>query len=37
MFLDTRIKDLFSLAVGISTVFEIIGRFLFKDGRGHPV
>jgi hypothetical protein len=30
MFLDTRIKDVYGLGVGISTVFEIFGHFLFK-------
>jgi hypothetical protein len=32
---DTRIKDMYGLGVGISTVFEILGHFLFK-GRTRP-
>jgi hypothetical protein len=34
MFLDTRIKDMYGSGVGISTVFEISGHFLFKGGIG---
>jgi hypothetical protein len=37
MSLDTRIKDMYGLGIGISTVFEILGHFLFKGGQNHPI
>jgi hypothetical protein len=27
---------MYSLGVGVSTVFEILGHFLFKGGQDHP-
>jgi hypothetical protein len=35
MLLDTRNKNIYGLGVGISTVFEIFGHFLFR-GMGPP-
>jgi hypothetical protein len=32
-----RNKNMYGLGVGISTVLEIVGHFLFKGGWGHPV
>jgi hypothetical protein len=36
MFLDTRNKNRYGFGVGISTVFEIVGHFLFQGGWDHP-
>jgi hypothetical protein len=36
MSLDTRVKEMYHLRVGISTVFEILVQFLFEEGRDHP-
>jgi hypothetical protein len=36
MSLETRIKDMYGFGVGISTVFEISGHFLFKGDRTTP-
>jgi hypothetical protein len=36
MLLDTRNKNIYSLGVGISTVFEIFWHFLFRGGWDHP-
>jgi hypothetical protein len=36
MLLDTRNKNIHGLRVGISTVFKILGYFLFKGGQDHP-
>jgi hypothetical protein len=33
LFLDTRTKNMYSLGVGISMVFEILGHFLFKGDK----
>jgi hypothetical protein len=33
MFLDTRNKSMYGLGVGISTVFEILGHFLFEGDK----
>jgi hypothetical protein len=30
MLLDTKTKNMYGVGVGISTVFEIFGHFLFK-------
>jgi hypothetical protein len=32
---DTRIKDIYGLGVGISTVFKLFGHFLFKGGQDY--
>jgi CRISPR/Cas system CMR-associated protein Cmr3 (group 5 of RAMP superfamily) len=37
MLLDTRNKNTYGLRVGISTVFEIFGHFLFRRGRDYLV
>jgi hypothetical protein len=37
MFLDKRNKNIYGLGVGISTVFEVLGHFLFQGGWDHPV
>jgi hypothetical protein len=34
---DTIIKNMYGLGVGISTVFETLGHFLFKEGQDHPI
>jgi hypothetical protein len=36
MLLDTRNMNIYGLWVGISTVFEIFGHFLFKGWTGPP-
>jgi hypothetical protein len=36
MFFDTRNKNMYGLGVGISTVFEILGHFLFREDRTTP-
>jgi hypothetical protein len=34
---DSRIKGMYGLWVGISTVFQILGHFLFKGEQDHPI
>jgi hypothetical protein len=36
MLLDTRNKNIYGLGVGISTVFKILGHFLFKGDKTTP-
>jgi hypothetical protein len=37
MLLDTRNKNIYGLEVGISTVFEIFGHFLYQGEQDYSV
>jgi hypothetical protein len=37
MLLDISKKNVYGVGVGVSTVFEIFGHYMFNGGQVHPI